>query len=300
MWIKISMSSLKSLLSGLLQHYGKQFIFRLASSVVSIFATASRFIINVMEFYQITPLSIQLKSIYANWISFHVKPQLNILCILIRINEEINEKIVSMSAKLTIKVNNSTFGELSYHNCIFSTMQCCDLDTLTTSLEKNSSPIFKFFLSLWPRRTLGEVCLRQPECHLQNLSLFDHTDRLRVHVQSSTTQPTCLYTRPTHSAQLCLYSRPRSIKATLHTTSSFFPINIAYMSWGHTKSKGVIVITTHSVMPSRMGPRVVHNLQTSLTSIHPYSIESLTFSCPFHVIYGYYTQLRVGSPTFDA
>ena len=58
---------------------------------------------NVLEFYQITQLNIQLSSIYANWTSLPIPPQLTISCKLIRINGAINEKIVSMSAKLTIK-----------------------------------------------------------------------------------------------------------------------------------------------------------------------------------------------------
>ena len=36
-------------------------------------------------------------------IFFHIKPQLAISCILIRINGAINEKMVSISAKLTVK-----------------------------------------------------------------------------------------------------------------------------------------------------------------------------------------------------
>ena len=95
---KISKSSPKSLLSELLQHQDQQFISRFASTVVS-----SWFSINVLEFYQITQLSVQLSSIYANWSYFHIKQQLTISCILIRINGTINEKRVSISAKLTIK-----------------------------------------------------------------------------------------------------------------------------------------------------------------------------------------------------
>ena len=111
MWIKISMSSPKILHFELLQHQNQQFISKFASSVVSRFAIASWFNINVLEFYQIT----QLSSIYANWSSFPIKLQLTISCILIRINGAINEKTVSMSTKLTIKNTwyNSTLGELS-------------------------------------------------------------------------------------------------------------------------------------------------------------------------------------------
>ena len=41
---------------------------------------------------------------------------------------------------------------------------------------------------------------------MRNPSLSVYTRRLCVHVQSSATQPTCLYTRPSHSARPCLYS----------------------------------------------------------------------------------------------
>ena len=40
---------------------------------------------------------------------------------------------------------------------------------------------------------------------MRNSSFFNHTRRLRVHVQSSATHPTCLYTRPSHSTRPYLY-----------------------------------------------------------------------------------------------
>ena len=51
---------------------------------------------------------------------------------------------------------------------------------------------------------------------VRNPNLFNHTRRLRVHVQSSARHSTCLYTKPSHSARPCLYSRPRSLNATSH------------------------------------------------------------------------------------
>ena len=87
----------------------KKFDFRITSApvnnlfldlpvrVVSRFATTSLFSINVLEFYQITQLSVQLGSIHANRYSFHIEPQLTISCLLIRTNGANNKKMFCMS-----------------------------------------------------------------------------------------------------------------------------------------------------------------------------------------------------------
>ena len=62
-------------------------------------------------------------------------------------------------------------------------------------------------------------------------------------------------------------------------TSSRFPINMAHMPWHHSKLQGVVSITTHSVMPSRMGLCVVYNSGTSQTP----SIQILSDIEPSHV-----------------
>ena len=120
-----------------------------------------------------------------------------------------------------------------------------------------------------------------------NPSLSDHTCRLRVHVQSSTTQPTCLYPRPSHSTRPCLCSRSRSLNAPSRLIlSSRSPMTCPICLDAIPSLRVSSAITTRSVMPSRMGLRVAHLIGTSPTSIHLGSIKALAFPCPCHVIYG--------------
>ena len=66
-------------------------------------------------------------------------------------------------------------------------------------------------------------------CGIQACSV---TCRRHVHVQSSATQQTCLYTRPSHWARPCLFSgKVFQCNVTSNILSSWFPIDIVHRSW---------------------------------------------------------------------
>ena len=69
------------------------------------------------------------------------------------------------------------------------------LDMLTTSLKRNPSPIYIFCPSLWLRWTLDKVCLHPTKHNLCGIQACSVTHVACVHVQSSATQLTYLYTR---------------------------------------------------------------------------------------------------------
>ena len=57
------------------------------------------------------------------------------------------------------------------------------------------------------------------------------------------------------------------------------------------------VNVAHSIMPSRTGPRVVHNVETSQTCLHIKYIMALALPCSCHIIYVLYIREKMHNPT---
>ena len=120
---------------------------------------------------------------------------------------------------------------------------------------------------------------------MRNLRLFNHTHRLHVHVQSSMTHPTCLYTRPNHSTRPCLYSGQGLSMQCLISSCHLNPCRYGPYVLTSPRVSRCCRPSQFVVMSSKTSPRIAHLIGTSQTSIYPGSIEALAFPCPCCVIY---------------